>query len=181
MYALLDSGNTTSGKVQDLVSIPFGGTLANAKGITAAQQALCVPIPVGLPVGVGWSYSNGTFSPPAPSNVTPPTLAELATTAIGAGLAITSTANGALGTFQLTAATQLRFASLLQYYDKFGTFPNKAATITVTDIDGKPHTLTPAQFEALYQTLGDYLTLLEDCIAGIATALPTASNFGTIP
>ncbi len=125
-----------------------------------------------------WAINNGALvaaSQPAP------TLAQEAAGAIGAGLAITSTANGALGTFQLTAATQLRFASLLQYYDKFGTFPNKAATITVTDIDGKPHTLTPAQFEALYQTLGDYLTLLEDCIAGIATALPTASNFGTIP
>ena len=137
------------------------------------------PIPAGQTVEVGYTFANGVFTaPPAPPA---PTLAQQAAAAIGAGLAITSTANGVVGTFPLTATTQLRFASVLQYYDKFGSFPNKAATITVTDIDGKPHTLTPSQFEALYQTLGDYLTLLEDCIAGIATALPTASNFGTIP
>ncbi len=159
----------------------FNGTVIQIEAATfpVHSSLTWVPIPVGQVVEVGYLFANGSFNaPPAPPA---PTLAQEGAGAIGAGLAITSTANGALGTFPLTAATQLRFASLLQYYDKFGTFPNKADTITVTDIDGKPHTLTAAQFEALYQALGDYLTLLEDCIAGIATALPTASNFGTIP
>jgi len=159
-----------------LISAAYSGPASGAPtGAVSVPASIYAQLPHDI---AGWSYVKGALvAPVAPA----PTLAQQAAGAIGAGLAITSTANGALGTFQLTATTQLRFASLLQYYDKFGTFPNKAPTITVADIDGKPHTLTPAQFEALYQTLGDYLTLLEDCIAGIATALPTASNFGTIP
>lgn len=138
--------------------------------ITAAQMAQIVP-------NSTWDGS-AVGAPPAPP---PPTVAQQAAAAIAAGLPVTSTADGLLGTFELTSATQLRFASLLQYYDKFGSFPNKAATITVTDVAGKPHTLSAAQFEALYQTLGDYLTLLEDCVAAIVTTLPVAANFGTIP
>jgi hypothetical protein len=139
---------------------------------TSSQASL-----IAIAKSSGWADVTSSWPPPPPA----PTLTQQAASAIQAGLPITSTADGALGTFELTQTTQLRFASLLQYYDKFGTFPNKSPTITVTDIDGKPHTLSAAQFEGLYQTLGDYLTLLEDCVAGIVTQLPSASNFGTIP
>lgn len=181
MYAILDSGNTTSGKVKDLVSIPSGGTLADAKGITAAQQALCIAIPSGVPVGVGWSYSNGTFAPPAPTNTTPPTIPQQAQAALAAGLPCTSSTTPALNaTYPLTDAMQNNLIALDHYYGKFGTFPNKATTIQLQDITGAAHTFSYAQFEALLQTLGDYRAALLDCIAN-GTTPPDPSNFGTLP
>lgn len=182
MYALLDSGNTTSGKVKDLVSIPSGGTLADAKGITVAQQALCIAIPSGVPVGIGWSYSDDTFAPPAPTNTTPPTIPQQAQAALAAGLPCSSSTDTALNaTYPLTDAMQSNLIALDHYYGKFNSFPNKATTVQLQDITGAAHTCTYAQFEGLLQTLGDYRAALLDCIAEFSTTLPDPANFGTLP
>ncbi len=177
MYALLDSGNTTSGKVQDLVSIPVGGTLADAKGITAAQQALCVPIPVGLPVGVGWSYSNGTFSPPAPSNVTPPTLAQQAAAAIAAGLTITLSGTMTLAAtlFPTDPATTAKIIAVVTAINTDGTFPGGATTFPMKDSAGTWHTFTSSQYKSVASALAAYVAALNLIIDGNpldATSLP---------
>lgn len=180
MYAILDSGTTTSGTVQDLVSIPAGGTLADAKGITAAQRAVCIPIPSGVPVRVGWKYGSGAFTPPPSPTPPAPTLAQQAAAALAAGLTITSTSTPTLdGTYPLSDAMQANLVALEGYYQKFSTFPNGSATVSLKDTSGTVHSFTYTQFEALFQKLGDVRAALIDCVDGISTTLPSASV--TIP
>lgn len=125
-----------------------------------------------------WTVTGGAVvaaTPPAP------TLAQQAQAALAAGLAVTSLSTPALdGTYPLTAEMQANLSSLEVYYGKYGTFPNKATTLTIKDMQGNSHVFTYAEFETLFKALGDYRAALIACVDGISTTLPLESDFGSI-
>ena len=63
--------------------------------------------------------------------------------ALGAGLAITSTATPALNaTYALDQASQDQLYQIASYAQNFGVFPNGQSTMAYNDISGVPHTFT---------------------------------------
>ncbi|MHB1305288.1 MAG: DUF4376 domain-containing protein [Acidiphilium sp.] len=132
------------------------------------------PIPSGEAVAVGWSYANGAFSaPPAPP---PPTLAQQATAALSAGLAITSTNTPALdGTYSCDDAAQARINRVAVYVQMNGKFPGGTSTIAWLDATGAQHVFSVAQFQAFATAVGDYVAALDDVILGLSTTLPSAA------
>lgn len=110
------------------------------------------------------------------------TLPQQAQAAFAAGLPCTSSTASALdATYPLDSNTQNEYAALMGYYGQFSEFPNGSTTVTVLDVDQKPHTFDFTQFKALFKTLGDYRYALKEVIAGNGTTPPDPSNFGTLP
>lgn len=123
LYARIVNGAVA----EPLFTLPAGSTIEQC--FVSVIAAEFVAVPAGVTPAPGWLYDGTTFTaPPAPTR----TLAQQAQAALGAGLAVVSTGTPALnGTYALGSTTQLRMASLLQYYDKFGTFPNANASQVV--------------------------------------------------
>lgn len=140
------------------------------------------PIPSGTTVNIGDSAteSNGTWTfTPAPAIVL--TLAQKALEKLGDGLNVTSASTPSLnGKYSITGEMQANLVALEGYYNKFNSFPNKQSTVKIRDMKGTTHTFTYAQFEELFQALGDYHAALEGCIDGTLTTLPLESDFGSI-
>lgn len=165
-----------------MYALVFNGAVAQIEGATFPVHSAFqwVPIPSGQTAEVGYTFASGTFTaPPAPPA---PTLAEQAQAALSAGLPCTSSTDGTLNaTYPLDSNTQNEYAALMGYYGQFSEFPNGSTTVTVLDINDKPHTFDFTQFKALFKTLGDYRYALKEVIAGNGTTLPDPANFGTLP
>lgn len=131
-------------------------------------------------VGIGWTYSNGTFSPPVPPA---PTAAQQAASALTAGIIVISTGTPSLnGTYGLDQTAQNNVSATTTYILLNGTFPNGNATMPWIDKNGIAH-IWPnvAEFKAFATVYANYVAAVALYMAsnGAASALP--SNTVTIP
>ena len=122
-----------------------------------------------------WTISGGAIvaaTPPAP------TPAQLANTAMGAGLAITSTGTPALnGTYAIDNATQGKIAAISVYILTNAKFPGGVASYPLMDLSGTPHTFpTTASFQAFATAVADYVAVLDVIIASNAGTPPAAAK-----
>ena len=126
-----------------------------------------------------WAVSAGAlvaYTPPAPTL----TLAQQALTAMGNGLAITSTSTPALnGTYDVGATTQAHVVSEVTAILLNGAFADGTSTVVWADLSGTNHSFTLAQFRTFASAIGTYVAALYKCSEGTLTTLPAAS--GTIP
>ena len=105
-------------------------------------------------------------------------------TAIGAGLAITSTGTPALNaTYALDATSQAQLYQIAIYAQTFGVFPNGQSTMAYPDATGAPHTFNPTQIANLLKAVAPYVSSLNTTLATIeaggSASWPTPS--ATIP
>jgi hypothetical protein len=125
----------------------------------------------------GWAVQGGAlvaYTPP----VAAPTPAQLANTALGAGLAITSTSTPALnGTYAIDNASQGKIAAISVYILTNAKFPGGVASYPLVDMSGTPHTFpTTASFQAFATAVADYVAALDAIIATNSGTLPTAAK-----
>lgn len=152
----------------DIIATYSGGAPLGAPWvpISAAQHAEIVP-------GSTWSGS-AVLPPPAPSA---PTLAQQAGAALGAGLAITSTATPALnGTYACDDAAQGRMNRVQGFIAANGKFPGGVSALPWPDMVGAIHTFpTTTEFTAFASAVADYVFALDQVAMGTSTSLPTAA------
>ena len=121
-----------------------------------------------------WTISGGAIvaaTPPAP------TPAQLANTAMGAGLAITSTGTPALnGTYAIDNASQGKIAAISAYSCQ-RQVPGGVAFVPWIDFNGTAHTFpTTASFQAFATAVADYVAVLDVIIASNAGTPPAAAK-----
>lgn len=144
---------------------PDGTLPANALGCTKAQAEQYSK----------WQNSNGNLAPYSPP-VPPPTLAEQASAAMGAGVAITSSSTPALnGTYSCDPVAWTKVQGIAQYAEANGKFPARLSQLPWADASGTLHTFTATgTFKEFASKIGDYVTALEMCIIGASTTLPAS-------
>ena len=128
----------------------------------------------------GWAVQSGalvTYTPPAPVvPVVVPTAAQLAQTAIAAGVQITSTSTPALnGTYACDDAAQARINRVYALIQRGGgaVFPAGLTSLPWPDESGALHTFTGvAEFLAFETAVGNYVLALD---------MIQAANSGTLP
>lgn len=119
------------------------------------------------------SVAGGATTDPAAS-ATP---AQLATAALFAGLAITSTGTSALdATYAVDPAAQLNITAIYSGIGAGGGLPGGGSTITYPDITGTMHTFTSVNFVRFATAVRDYVYALLVIITNDAGELPAAST-----
>ena len=160
------------GIVTALYSPPDGVTPADAGILSADDLAAAVAVEPGAHVAVGMAWP--------PALPPPPTLAEQAQTALGAGLTITSTATPALnGLYSVDSASTGLIQGEMIVILAVGTFADGGSTVVWLDLTGTPHTFTVAQFRAFAVAIARYIAALGKAIVGQVATLPPAT--ATIP
>lgn len=138
-----------------------------------------VPIPEGLPVAQGWTYSAGVFTAPVPPPG--PTLAQQAAIMLGNGLTITSTAtpalNGTYGTDNNSTGDLSALETGLNAGQGFP--PNNATTFAYPDMAGVFHVFGSTDFTNLAAAIRNFVYICKAVISGGVTELPP--NTATIP
>ncbi|OYV98639.1 MAG: hypothetical protein B7Z68_00410 [Acidobacteria bacterium 21-70-11] len=121
----------------------------------------------------GYIAVNGAAAlPPAPTF----TLAQQATAALSAGLAITSTGTPALdATYPCDANTQAQLSAEVISLMLNSTFADGTTSIDWVDVNRTGHTMTAAQFKTVATAIGAYVSALTKCINGQSTTLPASS------
>jgi hypothetical protein len=104
-----------------------------------------------------------------------PTPAEIAATALAAGLTIASAATPALdGTYDVSTKAQANITAVVTGVSAGFGLPGSGATFYYFDMSGAPHSFTAAQFVALATAIRDYVYALALYASGVAP-LPAAS------
>lgn len=147
---------------------------APPKGSTA------VVIPDGSSAGIGSIYDGAAFVVSSPVEPPAPTLAEEASTAVGAGLTISLSGSLTLAAtlFQIDPKTQSKLAAVATTINTTGGFPGGAETYPMKDSDGEWHAFTLDQYKAVAGAIATYVAALDLIIDGNpldATELPADS------
>lgn len=173
IYATLSSGVVTA-----LVSPPDGVLLSALSFLTEAQITSAVAVPAGVPVQVGWTYANGSFS--SPFSASTPTLKQQAVAAATAGLTIALSGSITLAAtlFPTDAATQQKLSSVAAVIGATGGFPGGVLSLPIKDASGVWHMFDLPQWKIVAGEIASYvaaLVLIADGNPLGATALPSAS------
>jgi len=166
-YAVVDgNGNVTNVISYDGVSLynpPAGSSLV--KSDTA---------------GIGWTYSNEQFSPPVPPT---PTVTQQVTSALAAGLSVSSTDySGLNGTYALDQSSQNQVNAVTTYILLNGTFPGGGSTMPWVDQTGAAHQWpSVTEFKSFATAYANYVAAISlyQLSNGASGSLP--SNTVTIP
>ncbi len=170
MYARI-----VSGVVVELFTPPPEFTLSECFHADVAAQFVAVPN--GVSPAQGWTYSGGNFTAPI---AVLPSLAQQATAALAAGLAITSTATPALNaTYPVSATAQAQINAEITSILLNGTFADGTTTIEWLDVTGAAHSFTIAQFKMLATAVASFASGCIKCMSGLSTTLPATTT--TIP
>jgi len=171
-FVTVDGSGRPTGFYDSAISAPPAG----AEPITAAQYNALLAAPTTT------TFLAGAIGAVAASAYTP-SAAMQAQLAMGAGLAVTSTANaGALdGTYALDTTTMALMADLAALITRnSGAFPGGVSTWSWPDVSGALHVFPSAtEFLAFQAAMAQYRLSLMAVIWGVATTLPTAA--ATIP
>ena len=169
LYAIVNSGI-----VADLVSTPDGVNINSLNFLTPTQIANAVLVPSNVTPYVNWTYSNGTFSPPAASA---PTLVQQAQAALAAGLQITSSGTPSLNATY--ANDVVKIMAIATYIIHNNSFPASLSTLPWPDINGIVHIFpSTSEFMAFATAIANYVILLDIIINTNSGSLP--SNTATI-
>lgn len=151
IYALVNG----SGLVTNVIEWDGDTPYTPAPGLTAVQ------VPAGQGVGPGWTYTGGQFhAPPTP----PPTPAQILQAALGAGCALQSRSTPYLdGTYAINGSAWTDMVNEAQYISAFGSFSDASAPPFEWPMpNGSAIAFqTTAQFMAVAQALGQYVTALK--------------------
>lgn len=131
-------------------------------------------------VGIGWTYSNGVFSPPV---TPPPTPQQLATAAMAAGLVVTSTSTPALnGTYGLDSNSQQNVIGTVTAILLTGNFPNGQTTMPWVDQNNVAHMWpSTTEFKAFATAFSTFVSNVALYAASNGAAGSIPSNEVTIP
>lgn len=177
-YAYFDSNAAAPSRVlgwydTDALHYPNLPPASDLFEVTAAEWAARLSNPS------GWAVSNGALVAYTPA-VPPPTLAQQAAAALGAGLTITSTSTPALnGTYPADPATISYVNSEMVSLAKNGTFADGTTSVQWPDTSGALHTFSVTEFEAFAGAMGKFVALCRQCIIGASQSLPPST--ATIP
>jgi hypothetical protein len=156
-----------SGVVVELFTPPAGIQIGSC--FTPGVAAQFVAFPGGVAPIQGWTYSNGTFAPPAPA----PTPAQQALAALAGGCSIVSVSAPTLnGTYSCISDAQASVSAEVISILLNGTFTNAAASIDWHDAAGVAHTFNVAQFKAFAAAIAWFVGSLRTI---------AATNSGTLP
>lgn len=131
-------------------------------------------------VGIGWTYANGTFSPPTPPTPTP---AQQAVSALSSGLTVTSTSTPALnGAYGLDQTNQNNVSATVTYILLNGTFPGGVSTMPWVDQNGGAHVWpSVTEFKAFATAYANYVSAIALYAASNGASGSIPSNQVTIP
>jgi len=126
-------------------------------------------------VAYGWTYSNGTFSPPAPPPS--PTLAEQAAALLAGTLEVTSGSTPALdGAYAIDATTQAHISAEMLCIQVTGDFAGGTTSIVWPDASGAAHTFpSTAIFQSFALAVAGFVAAAYKVVNGTSTTLPTPS------
>jgi hypothetical protein len=168
-FALIAGGSIAQ---LDTVIFPVNPALVWTSDISAVTPA----------PQVGWAAveTNGVWTFTAPPAAPTPTLAQQATIAAGAGVAIAlaGTVTLAATTFPTDQDTQIKLGAVITTVNATGAFPGGLTTYPLKDASGVWHTLTINQYKTVAGAIATYVAALDLIADGNpfgATALPDAS------
>lgn len=134
---------------------------------------------VSPPPQIGWTATEtgGAWSYEAPPSPPPPTLAQQAQAALGAGLTITSAGTPSLdGIYAVDATAQALITSTMLYIQVNGKFPGDAGALSWGLMNGGVVTFSStAEFQAFASAVGAYVATLSEISLTNAGALPAAA------
>ncbi len=169
------------GVVHEIWAEPVGFTLGQCFTAAVAAQfvSLAGVTPAPQPGWTATQDASGVWSFAAPV-VPPPTLAQQAAAAIGAGITLTlsGTVTLAATLFPTDPATQAKLAAVVTTVTASGAFPGGASSYPMKDAAGTWHSFTSAQYVKVAGAIAAYVAALDLIIDGNplgATALPAAS------
>lgn len=159
-----------------IYAIVQGGMVVNSAVAAAPMDSTWVD-PQGQFFAIGYSYSNGVFTPPAAPQPSPTTPATMAAAAIAAGLSVTSTSTPTLNaTYACDQATMNKIVGEVVQILNSGTFIGGGSTLTWPDISGVPRTFpSTTQFKAWASAIGAYIQAVTQYADGITSTLPANS------
>ena len=127
-------------------------------------------------VGIGWSYSQGIFTPPPAPTPPAPSPAQQAIQALAAGVVLTSTGTPSLnGNYSTSTASIANINAVTTYVLLNNTFPGNVAAMPWYDMSGNAH-LFPgvAQFK-------DFATVVANYVAAVQLYADSNGAIGPLP